>query len=410
MKDPVDCALIGIGARARKLYLPLAAAVAPWLRIRAVCSASAGSAGVAASALGVPAFTSVAELVSARLVEAAVVLSPIESHHALSLYLSGHGIHHLVETSMCSLLGQAHQMVDSARSAGVTMTVAENTFRFPFDRLAGLVVHSGAIGEVRRLSCFHDNVGFHGHARWIKLFDAYPTSVQSLEHAMPTARHVESAHRVHNGETFRACFAHFPGGRLALDMGGNLKGMLGRQPRPGLTEIDGTRGAIARMAGDALGGAAEVRICSEKALGGGGRADTVVPFVDVVSDGCWTSSWVDLPCGRVEWVNEHRPGRVSGPKLREWDAAVVMEILVRFAEQVRGRRPPEFAAEDGLRTTEVEAASRESALRDGARIGLPVAPADLEGEQAVAAALRARFGVDPMDVEAMMAVHFPPAA
>lgn len=410
MAPPLQCALIGIGARARKLYLPLAASVAPWLRIAAVCSPNPDHAREAADRLGVPAFASVEALARAGVVEAAIVLSPIESHHAVSVFLSRSGIHHLVETSMCSLLVQAREMEATARDNGVVMLVAENYFRFPFDRLAKLVARHGAIGEVGRLSCWHDQVGFHGTARWIKFFDAYPEAAQAVFHVMPTARHVESPRRIHDAETFRSCYLHFPGGRMALDMGGNLKGMLGRAPRPGHTEIDGGRGAIARIAGETLSGRAEVRVCSDGALADGARADHVAPFVDRFEDGRWVASHVDLPDGRLEWVNRHRPATIEGPKLREWDAAVVMEILVQFARQVRGGGVSEFSAEDAVRTTEVEAALRESALRGGIRIDLPLGDDDLGGEHRTALELETCFGIDPFDAEAMMRVHFPAAA
>jgi len=106
----------------------------------------------------------------------------------------------------------------------------------------------------------------------------------------------------------------------------------------------------------------------------------------------------------------YRPGPVSGPRIREWDAAVVMEILVQFAEQIRGVRPADFSAEDAVMATEVEMACRESARRGGERISLPVQPAQLYCESAAIGRLREQFDVDPLDAAAMVAVHFPPAA
>ncbi len=410
MNLPLRCALIGIGTRARKLYLPLLGAVAPWLKVSAVCSPNAANAAEAGAELGVPHFTTLSALLAADLIDAALVLSPIESHHAISVTLSRHGIHHLVETTMASTLAQAYDMAQQARQHGVTMLVAENYFRFPFDRLAKAVVSSGAIGEVHRITSTHDQVGFHGHARWIKFYDAYPEAVQSIEHVMPTRRHVESARRIHDSETFRSCHLYFPGGRVAVDMGGNAKGLLGRMPRPGYTEIDGSRGAIVRMAGVDLGGAAELRQASDVALVRDGKADHVAPFRDHVADGTWVGSEVAVPAGMVRIDQPYRPGPVRGPKLREWDAAVVMEILVQFAGQVRGTGTAEFSAEDAVAATEVEAACRESALRGGERIALPVDAAQLQSEAIATGKLRRQFGIDPFDVEAMLAVHFPPAA
>lgn len=410
MSQPLRCALIGIGTRAKKLYLPLLGAVAPWLKVSAVCTPNAANAAEAGAQLGVPHFTTLAALLGADRIDAAIVLSPIESHHAISVTLSRHGIDHLVETTMASTLTQARDMARQARENGVTMLVAENYFRFPFDRLAKAVVASGAIGEVCRITSIHDQVGFHGHARWIKFYDAYPEAVQSIEHVMPTMRHVESARRIYDSETFRTCHLYFPGGRVAVDMGGNAKGLLGRMPRPGYTEIDGSRGAIVRMAGADLGGAAELRHVSEPALARDGKADHVAAFRDHVVDGTWVGSDVVVPGGVVEIDQPYRPGPVSGPKLREWDAAVVMEILVQFAEQVLGTGTAEFSAEDAVAATEVEAACRESARRGGERVALPVDATQLQGETIAIAKLHQSFGIDPLDVKAMLAVHFPPAA
>ncbi len=97
---------------------------------------------------------------------------------------------------------------------------------------------------------------------------------------------------------------------------------------------------------------------------------------------------VEVPESRVEWVNEYRPGAITGPRLREC------------------KRVAEFSAEDALMTTEIEAASRESALRDGAKIGLTLDLTDLGSEHIIADSLRATFGVDPLDAERMMAIHF----
>jgi hypothetical protein len=66
----------------------------------------------------------------------------------------------------------------------------------------------------------------------------------------------------------------------------------------------------------------------------------------------------------------------------------------------------EYTADDALMAMTMEAAARESALRDGARIALPLT-SDLESEAQVFAAQRQKYGVDPLDVEAMLAISYP---
>lgn len=156
MTHPIPFALVGLGARARKLYIPLLEAVAPWLRLVAICTPDAAKADRAGREMGVPSFTSLRALTDAGVAEAAVVVSSIDSHHAISTHLSCHGVHHLVETPMSALLAQAEDMAAVAERNGVTLLVAENFFRFPFNRLARRVAASGAIGNVGRVTCFND--------------------------------------------------------------------------------------------------------------------------------------------------------------------------------------------------------------------------------------------------------------
>lgn len=102
MRLPLRCALIGLGTRARKLYTPILPALAPWLAVTAVCTPDAAKAADFGARLGVPAFTALPDLVASGAAEVAIVLSAIESHHAISVTLSRHGIPHLVETTMAS--------------------------------------------------------------------------------------------------------------------------------------------------------------------------------------------------------------------------------------------------------------------------------------------------------------------
>ena len=78
---------------------------------------------------GVPAFYDIRELIRGRPMEAALVVTPIESHHAISVYLSSHGIHNLTETSWCSMVAQAKEMIaaiDPLDREGVLASAGES--------------------------------------------------------------------------------------------------------------------------------------------------------------------------------------------------------------------------------------------------------------------------------------------
>jgi predicted dehydrogenase len=407
LKQPLEIALIGTGNRSQTTYRPLFESLQPWARLVAVCDPVQENADAYAEQMGVRAFYSVQELVQSQLIEAALVVAPVDVHHPTSCYLSDHGIHHLVETSMCNLLVQAHEMVQRAQENNVILRIAENFFRFPFDRIAKKIAETGFLGPIKRITCFHDHTGYHNNSRWLVLYGTHPESVQSMRHTIPVAPHYESSHRFHTEETFRAHFFYFPDNCLVADMTANVKGMLGRSPRPGYTALDGARGAIFRQPTRHWHGTAEVRYCSDEALQNGAAADQVFPIDHISEDGFWASIRADLPIGRVEYVNPYRPTQTAGMHGgRDYYAAAVMGHIVDFALAVRGESPSEYTEEDALMAMMMEVAARESELREGQRVHLPLT-GDLASEAPMRETLKAKHGVDPLDIEGMLAVKIP---
>ncbi len=414
LNPPLELALIGAGNRAQTVYQPLFEELKPWIRLVAVCDPVREHADAYADRLDVPAFYSMRDLVKARPMEAALIVAPIELHYPLSCYLMEQGIHCHVETSMCNLLSQAQTMVQTARSHNVILRIAENFFRFPFDRIAKQIAETNFLGPIHRLTCFHDHTGFHNNSRWIRFYGAHPVSVQAFKHTMPVAPHHESAHRFHTTETFRAHFYTFPGDRLVFDAAANIKGLLGRYPRPGYTEIDGARGTIVFTATAQSDpkrtwqGEGEVRYCSDQALNVQAIADQIYPIEHHAEANWWQSTYVDLPIGRVEYKNPFPPPRSANAihGSRDYYTSVIMEHIVDFANAVRGVAPSEYTAEDALMAMMMEVGTRESELRDGVRLALPLT-GELQSEEEVRAELQQKNGIDPMDIEAMLEFAVP---
>ena len=404
LNEKLRVALVGTGNRSKTTYRPLFDYLKPWIELVAVCDPVKGSADEFAQSLGVPAFYDLKELVKARPMEAAFVVSPIPSHHSICCYLLSHGIHVNVETSMCSLLIQAREMVQAARDNDAVLRIAENFFRFPFDRMMKLIAEDGFIGPVKRLTCWHDHTGYHNNSRWIRFFGAHPSEVQAISHVMPTDGHYQLAHRYHESEKYRAHFFWFPDEALVIDHAGNIKSMLGRYPRPGYTELAGSRGAIVQQAGEGWHGIGELRYCTDEALANGGRHDLVYPIVHLGDGRDWLSSHVDLPTGRIEYVNPYRLG-ASAYHRRNYYSSAVISHIVDFAETVRGIRTSEYNDEDALMAMMMDVATRESALQDGKRLSLPL-EGDLESEAAMRAELKQLYGVDPLDIEGMLDISY----
>ena len=413
-KEPVKLAIIGAGNRSTVVYQPLFAMLKPWVDVVAVCDPVAKHSKRYAEELGIESYTSIKELVESGSFEAALVVAPVDLHHAISVYLSEHGIHHLVETSMASLLKQAKDMRDTAREKGIIMRVAENFFRYPFDRIAKKVIDSGVIGSVDRISCFHDHTGYHNNSRWLMMMNSFPTHVQAIQHVMPTVPHYEMAHRYRTTEKYSARFFFFPENKLVIDHAGNIKGMLGRYFRPGYTEVNGASGTLARTGTSKNWlGEAELRMCSEDALiNQRAVADQFYPVEHVVDDGCWVQERLTLPDATIQYTPfaklsqyaETKGILYAGHTHRPYYAVASAEILIDFALQVRSIRASEFSDDAAVMSMMMEVAVRESILRNSERLALPL-DEDLEAEQQAAQALKDKNGVDPMDVEGMLKVE-----
>lgn len=412
LNPAVNVALIGAGNRSQTIYKALFDALQPWVKLTAVCDPVTEHAQAFSESTGVPAFTSLEELVKARPMEAALVVTPIDSHYAISCFLSLHGIHNLVETPMANLLIQAKQMVSIADSNHVVMRVAENFFRFPFDRIAKKINESGFIGPVKRLICYNDSLGFHNSSRWIVFFASYPDSVRSIDHTIETAPYSQRPYRYNESETFRAKFFTFSNNRMVTDVASNTKGLLGRYPRPGYAEFDGTRGTIVHQATRSRPwyGEAEVRYCSDEALSNGGIADEVYPVQHVSEGGNWVSTFVNLPSGRLQHVNPYRPAQEETclPEHygHDYYGATVMDHIVDFARAVRGDALSEYTPKDAEMAMMMEVGARESALRSGDRVGLPF-EGELEAEHRLRESLSATYKVDPLDIEGLLSISYP---
>ena len=78
-----------------------------------------------------------------------------------------------------------------------------------------------------------------------------------------------------------------------------------------------------------------------------------------------------------------------------------MDHIVDFAQAVRGVKPSEYTDEDAMMAMMMEVGCRESELLDGAKLALPLT-GELASETKVRDALKAKNGVDPMDIEGML--------
>jgi hypothetical protein len=112
--------------------------------------------------------------------------------------------------------------------------------------------------------------------------------------------------------------------------------------------------------------------------------------------------------GRVEYVNPYQlpPDANASHAVRDYYAAAIVSHIVDFAKAVRGVAQSEYSDEDAYMAMMMEVATRESALRQGELLRLPL-EGELQSEEKMRAELRAKHGVDPLDVEGMIGVAVP---
>lgn len=429
-KKPVKLALIGCGQRSYNIYQPLFKELTQWIELVAVCDPVREHADRLAENLGVKAFYDVHDLVDNCEIEAAVVVVPIPLHYAYSVFLSQHHIHNLIETTWCTAICQAREMIRQANENNVITGVAENFYHYPIDRFAQTLQKSGYIGDVKRIFSYNDHTGFHSNSRWLVFANESPTWVSALEHDMSVEPFYESKERYWDHELFRSRFIGFDSGLLVVDQAANIKGMVGRQVRPGYTEWHGTKGALVQQGsryqaphyqvydnnhrveectGVHSDWTAEIRRCmyeDHTVL-----TDEIRPAnPNVISKveryynakGAYAGVHAAIPNGEIDYKNPLVLEDSGNHYFKEYGVCVAGH-LVDFALTIRGLKASEFTAEDALMSMMIEVAARESVLQNGARISLPLPEVVKSDEMALAKAKRV-LGVDPMDVEAVMAV------
>ncbi|MGI5898913.1 MAG: Gfo/Idh/MocA family protein [Christensenellales bacterium] len=432
-KEPVRVALIGCGHRSNTIYKPLFAGLKPWMELVAVCDPVKEHADdYAADFENVRVCYDIQSLVAGGDFEAALVVAPIPLHHAYSVYLSSHKIHNLIETSWCNTLSQARDMIAAAKKNDVYTRVAENFYHYPIDRFAQTLRGSGYIGDIKRIFSYNDHTGYHNNSRWLVFSGETPLWINAIEHAMPTMEYYQTKERYYNKEVFRGRYIQFPGGLMVVDQAANIKGQLGRQVRPGFTEWHGSCGTLAQRGerhaaephwiydnnGRAERGfgvhsewVAEIRKCDD-----GGKnifyeekkpADAnIISKVEryYLPDGYYAGVRACIPGGEINYVNPVRIGARSRHYFPEYGVAVASH-MIDFALQVRGLKQSEFDEQGALMSMMMEVGARESILQNGSQIALPLT-GELESDRIMEENLRKQFGVDPLDVEAMMSYKY----
>ncbi len=400
IKNPVRIAVIGAGNRSSTIYMPLFEDVKPWIEIAAVCDPIKEHADNMAKQTGAKAFYDIHDLVENCGIEAALVITPGDSHHSISVFLSEHKIHNMVETTWCNTQRQADEMITAAKKNGVHAFVAENFFRFAIDRFSEAVRENGYIGDIHRIYSYNDHTGYHNNSRWIHFCKSHPLQVQSVCHKIPTISFVAPPARPYESENFKSRFFLFPGDFMVIDNASNIKGFLGRQSRPGHTEWQGESGTLTHRGLD--GWAWETTLRKMKP----NMSTSVSPVIYETPGERFTRAYAETPEGIIEYINPYVPKNICNHINKPFYGCAVMDELIDFALAVRGEKIFECSAEDAKMSLTMDLAAEQSALEDGRIIKItPGMTFDIETR--IEENLRKQYNTDPYDIEGMLAISYP---
>ena len=145
--EPLRVAIIGCGAAARELHLPVLTGH-PQATVTAVVDVDRERAQALADAYHVPKVLTRVEDVDRAVADAAVICTPPYHHAVGAQALLSRGLHVLVEKPLATTSRDARAMVDAAASARLVLAVGVFRRLFPSTRLVRRLLRSGWLGRV----------------------------------------------------------------------------------------------------------------------------------------------------------------------------------------------------------------------------------------------------------------------
>lgn len=409
MIKPLRIALLGAGRRGQTVYKEILKSLQEKniIKMVGVCDPRLEHAETIASATNCKAYNSIPTLIKEQAIDACLVVTPEISHYGISIYLSENKISHAIETPMASTLKQCKLMKEAADKNGVLIHVNEQFFRREAIQLAKIAIQKNIIGEVRRITSFQGHTGYHNNSVWQFLLGSKPVAVNCIQHTMPVHEYLDVAKRRHTSEQFDLHVIHFENNSIVTDMAGNIKSALGRYPRNGYLEIDGSIGTIIEY-NDAQpapwSSKFQIRVVPEKNYENNAYADyyqgvfqssetdlsknTTIPHRnDFYKLSC------DTPIGNISFTN---PCLHLGIK-NNYQSSVAASLL-NFIDTLNQKSQLEFPIEMAIKSQEILSALEKSAELSGAKVELPMLD-DSTSEKKFLLDYKQTNGIDLMDID-----------
>ena len=151
MNDSIRLGIVGAGSIALRCHFPHLTMddVRNRVRITAVSDPVLERAQAAAAKYGVPnAFATLEELLSAGVVDAVSLCSPIGVHYEQGMLAVEHGVHVHFNKSMTTTVDEAGRLIDAARAKGVKLVSSPGEMLRPRHQKIKQLIQEGALGRL----------------------------------------------------------------------------------------------------------------------------------------------------------------------------------------------------------------------------------------------------------------------
>jgi predicted dehydrogenase len=151
---------LGTGPRAINFFLPILAQLSGQVELQAIYGRSREKVEPLARQYHVPGYTDLEQMLDHHPADMATAIVNCSANYAVAEPLARRGISCILETPIELDLGKAHALLELAARHKVRIEIAENSFRFPDERLARKLLDAGLFGRV--LVAYND-MGTHGY-------------------------------------------------------------------------------------------------------------------------------------------------------------------------------------------------------------------------------------------------------
>jgi predicted dehydrogenase len=177
--DPVGTAVVGYGYWGPNLARNVAEC--PELQLRALCDPDpARLASFVQRHPEARAYGELEQVLADPTIEAIVLATPPQTHHALARQALEAGRHVLVEKPLATRLDEAHELVDIARESGRVLMPGHTFVYSPAVNAVRELIQSGVVGEVHFITSSRMNLGKY-HSGGV-LCDLAPHDLSILLH------------------------------------------------------------------------------------------------------------------------------------------------------------------------------------------------------------------------------------